>query len=152
TAFGGTPGESIYLLGETRDEFAGSIWAQVAHDRRGGTPPTVGVQGEATLARSVAACPADGLSPGADDPSEAGQAQALAEAALAGACGIRGVLPGDADPFVWLFSESSGRVIVSVPRGEEIRFQQMLTAQRIPHTRVGVTDPDADTFEVQGQF
>ena len=152
TAFGDTPGESIYLLGETRDEFDGSIWAQVAHDHLGGTPPTVDLQWEATLARILATCSEDGLITGAHDLSEGGLAQSLVESALAGECGIRVVLPEDADPFVWLFSESSGRVIVSVPRGEEIRFQQMLTAQRIPHTRVGVTDPDADTFEVQGQF
>ncbi|MBB1010700.1 phosphoribosylformylglycinamidine synthase [Dietzia kunjamensis] len=152
TAFGDTPGESIYLLGETRDEFDGSIWAQVAHDHLGGLPPTVDLTWEATLARIMATSSKDGLITGAHDLSEGGLAQALVESALAGECGIRVVLPEGADPFVWLFSESSGRVIVSVPRGEEIRFQQMLTAQNIPHARVGVTDPDSGTFEVQGQF
>ncbi|WP_407335695.1 phosphoribosylformylglycinamidine synthase subunit PurL [Dietzia kunjamensis] len=152
TAFGDTPGESIYLLGETRDEFDGSIWAQVAHDHLGGLPPTVDLTWEATLARIMATSSKDGLITGAHDLSEGGLAQALVESALAGECGIRVVLPEGADPFVWLFSESSGRVIVSVPRGEEIRFQQMLTAQNIPHTRVGVTDPDSGTVEVQGQF
>ena len=152
TAFGDTPGESIYLLGVTRDEFDGSIWAQVAHDHLGGTPPTVDLTWEATLARIMATCSKDGLITGAHDLSEGGLAQALVESALAGECGMRIVLPEDADPFVWLFSESSGRVIVSVPRGEEIRFQQMLTAQNIPHARIGVTDPDPSTFEVQGQF
>ncbi|WP_271800294.1 phosphoribosylformylglycinamidine synthase subunit PurL [Dietzia maris] len=152
TAFGDTPGESIYLLGETRDEFDGSIWAQVAHDHLGGLPPTVDLKWEATLARIMATSSKDGLITGAHDLSEGGLAQALVESALAGECGIRVVLPEGADPFVWLFSESAGRVIVSVPRGEEIRFQQMLTAQNIPHTRVGVTDPDSGTFEVQGQF
>ncbi|MFI8695000.1 phosphoribosylformylglycinamidine synthase subunit PurL [Dietzia maris] len=152
TAFGDTPGESIYLLGETRDELDGSIWAQVAHDHLGGLPPTVDLKWEATLARIMATSSKDGLITGAHDLSEGGLAQALVESALAGECGIRVVLPEGADPFLWLFSESSGRVIVSVPRGEEIRFQQMLTAQHIPHTRVGVTDPDSGTFEVQGQF
>ena len=107
---------------------------------------------EATLARIMATSSKDGLITGAHDLSEGGLAQALVESALAGECGMRIVLPADADPFVWLFSESAGRVIVSVPRGEEIRFQQMLTAQDIPHTRIGVTDPDSDTFEVQDQF
>ncbi|GAA1735348.1 phosphoribosylformylglycinamidine synthase [Dietzia kunjamensis subsp. schimae] len=152
TAFGDTPGESIYLLGETRDELDGSIWAQVAHDHLGGLPPTVDLAWEATLARIMATSSKDGLITGAHDLSEGGLAQALVESALAGECGIRVVLPEGADPFLWLFSESSGRVIVSVPRGEEIRFQQMLTAQNIPHARVGVTDPDSGTFEVQGQF
>ncbi|HHX85825.1 MAG TPA: phosphoribosylformylglycinamidine synthase subunit PurL [Actinomycetales bacterium] len=152
TAFGDTPGESIYLLGETRDELDGSIWAQVAHDHLGGTPPSVDLAWEATLARILETCSRDGLVTGAHDLSEGGLAQALVEAVLAGECGARIVLPEDADPFVWLFSESSGRVVVSVPRGEEIRFQQMLTAQQIPHARIGVTDPDSGTFEVQGQF
>ncbi|QGW23805.1 phosphoribosylformylglycinamidine synthase II [Dietzia sp. DQ12-45-1b] len=152
TAFGDTPGESVYLLGETRDELDGSIWAQVAHQHLGGMPPTVDLEWEATLARILATCSKDGLITGAHDLSEGGLAQALVESALAGECGLRVVLPADADPFVWLFSESSGRVIVSVPRGEEIRFQQMLTAQHIPHTRIAVTDPDSEAFEVQGQF
>ncbi|MBB1031800.1 phosphoribosylformylglycinamidine synthase subunit PurL [Dietzia sp. SLG310A2-38A2] len=152
TAFGDTPGESVYLLGETRDELDGSIWAQVAHGHLGGMPPTVDLRWEATLARILATCSKDGLITGAHDLSEGGLAQALVESALAGECGLRVVLPADADPFVWLFSESSGRVIVSVPRGEEIRFQQMLTAQDIPHTRIAVTDPDSGAVEVQGQF
>ena len=152
TAFGDTPGESIYLLGETRDELDGSIWAQVAHDHLGGMPPTVDLAWEATLGRILTTASRDGLITGAHDLSEGGLAQALVESALAGECGLRVVLPADADPFVWLFSESAGRVIVSVPRGEEIRFQQMLTAQNIPHTRIGVTDTDSDTFEVQDQF
>ena len=152
TAFGDTPGESIYLLGETRDELDGSIWAQVSHDHLGGMPPTVDLAWEATLGRILTTASRDGLITGAHDLSEGGLAQALVESALAGECGLRVVLPADADPFVWLFSESAGRVIVSVPRGEEIRFQQMLTAQNIPHTRIGVTDTDSDTFEVQDQF
>ena len=152
TAFGETPGESVYLLGETRDELDGSIWAQVAHDHLGGLPPKVDLKWEATLARILATSSKDGLISSAHDLSEGGLAQALVESALAGECGLRVVLPANADPFVWLFSESSGRVIVSVPRSEEIRFQQMLTAQNIPHTRIGVTDTDSGTFEVQDQF
>ena len=152
TAFGDTPGESVYLLGETRDELDGSIWAQVAHDHLGGMPPKVDLKWEATLGRILTTASKDGLITAAHDLSEGGLAQALVESALAGECGLRVVLPADADPFVWLFSESAGRVIVSVPRGEEIRFQQMLTAQNIPHTRIGVTDTDSGTFEVQDQF
>ena len=152
TAFGDTPGESVYLLGETRDELDGSIWAQVAHGHLGGLPPKVDLKWEATLGRILATSSKDGLITSAHDLSEGGLAQALVEAALAGECGVRVVLPADVDPFVYLFSESSGRVIVSVPRGEEIRFQQMLTAQNIPHARIGVTDTDSGTFEVQDQF
>ncbi|HJE89929.1 MAG TPA: phosphoribosylformylglycinamidine synthase subunit PurL [Dietzia timorensis] len=152
TAFGDTPGELIYVIGDVRDEFDGSIWAQVAHDHLGGTPPEVDLEWEATLARVMSACSRDGLVTSAHDVSEGGLAQSLVEAAIAGECGVRVVLPEDADPFVWLFSESAGRIVVSVPRGEEPRFQQMLSAQRLPHARIGVTDADSGEFEVQGLF
>ncbi|ANI91580.1 phosphoribosylformylglycinamidine synthase subunit PurL [Dietzia timorensis] len=152
TAFGDTPGELIYVIGDVRDEFDGSIWAQVAHDHLGGTPPEVDLEWEATLARVMSACSRDGLVTSAHDVSEGGLAQSLVEAAIAGECGVRVVLPDGADPFVWLFSESAGRIVVSVPRGEEPRFQQMLSAQRLPHARIGVTDADSGEFEVQGLF
>ena len=39
TALGTDPGEALLLLGDTHDEFDGSIWAQVTADHLGGLPP-----------------------------------------------------------------------------------------------------------------
>ena len=39
TGLGSDPGETLILLGDTRDEFDGSIWAQVTADHLGGFPP-----------------------------------------------------------------------------------------------------------------
>ena len=41
TGLGAEPGETLMLLGDTRDEFDGSIWAQVTADHLGGLPPAV---------------------------------------------------------------------------------------------------------------
>src|ERR1700721_1498607 len=41
TGLGSEPGETLILLGDTRDEFDGSIWAQVTADHPGGLPPKV---------------------------------------------------------------------------------------------------------------
>ena len=60
----------------------------------------------------------------------------------------------DITPFVALFSESTGRVLVSVPRSEEVRFTDMCTARGFPHARIGVTDgtgPEA-ALDIQGLF
>lgn len=152
TAFGAEPGESLYVLGETRDEFDGSIWAQVAHDHLGGTPPTVDFATEQLIADVVAVGSRDGLLTAAHDVSEGGIAQVLVESALAGECGVRVVLDEDTDPFTLLFSESAGRIVVAVARPEEIRFTQMLEAKNVPHTRIGVTDSSSNDFEVQGHF
>ena len=56
-------GHLIYLLGETRDELAGSAWADVIHDHLGGRPPTVDLEHEKALAEVLM----QGKSPRATD-------------------------------------------------------------------------------------
>ncbi|WP_032386369.1 phosphoribosylformylglycinamidine synthase subunit PurL [Rhodococcoides fascians] len=152
TGLGLEPGETLILLGETHDEFDGSIWAQVEHNHLGGVPPKVDLAREQLLADILLASSRDGLVSAAHDLSEGGLAQAVVEAALAGETGCRIIVPEGADPFVTLFSESSGRVLVAVPRTEETRFTGMCTARGLPWARVGVVDEGSDSIEVQGQF
>ncbi len=85
----------------------------------------------------------------AHDLSEGGLAQALVEMALIGECGARIVLDPDVDPFVQLFSESAGRVVVAVPRTEELRFTEMCSARGLPWRKTGVVDPESGALEVQ---
>ncbi|WP_192830040.1 phosphoribosylformylglycinamidine synthase subunit PurL [Mycobacterium sp. UM_Kg1] len=152
TAFGVEPGETLILLGDTRDEFDGSIWAQVTGDHLGGLPPKVDLAREQLLAEVLSAASRDGLVSAAHDLSEGGLIQAVVESAIAGETGCRILLPEDADPFVFLFSESAGRVLVAVPRTEESRFRSMCEARGLPATRVGVVDQASQELEVQGQF
>jgi phosphoribosylformylglycinamidine synthase len=149
---GTEPGETLILLGDTRDEFDGSVWAQVTADHLGGVPPAVDLARERLLAEVLTAASRDGLVSAAHDLSEGGLAQAVVESALAGETGCRIVLPEDADPFVMLFSESAGRVLVAVPRTEESRFRAMCEARGVPATRIGVVDQGSDAVEVQGLF
>jgi phosphoribosylformylglycinamidine synthase len=152
TALGAEPGETLLLLGDTRDEFDGSIWAQVTADHLGGVPPTVDLAREKLLAEVLVAASRDGLVSAAHDLSEGGLIQAVVEAAMAGETGCRLVLPEDVDPFVFLFSESAGRVLVAVPRTEESRFRAMCEARGLPATRIGVSDDGSDSVEIQGLF
>jgi len=152
TGLGREPGETLILLGDTRDEFDGSIWAQVEHDHLGGVPPQVDLAREQLLAEVLTAGSRDGMISAAHDLSEGGLAQTVVEAALAGETGCRILLPEGTDPFVWLFSESSGRILVAVPRSEETRFTKMCSARDLPWTRIGVVDQGSDSVEVQGQF
>src|ERR1700751_1522275 len=152
TAMGTEPGETLILLGDTRDEFDGSVWAQVTADHLGGGPPAGDLARERLLAEVLTAASRDGLVSAAHDLSEGGLAQAVVESALAGETGCRIVLPNGADPFVTLFSESAGRVMVAVPRTEESRFTSMCEARGLPATRIGVVDQASDAVEVQGLF
>jgi phosphoribosylformylglycinamidine synthase II len=156
TDFGTEPGESLMLLGDTRDEFDGSIWAQVTADHLGGRPPVVDLQRERLLADVLAAASRDGLVSAAHDLSEGGLIQAVVESALAGETGCRIVIPDGFESgtasFSFLFSESAGRVLVAVPRTEESRFQAMCEARALPVARIGVVDHESNAVEVQGLF
>ncbi|CAN5876206.1 phosphoribosylformylglycinamidine synthase subunit PurL [soil metagenome] len=150
----GTPGQMIYLLGETREELSGSQWALVAHDHLGGLPPRVDLAAERALAELLRHASRDGLVDAAHDLADGGLAQALVESCLRHDVGARVWLPDELDPFVALFSESAARAVVAVPRSEEVRFTDMATARGVPHVRLGVVDAgDGDpVLDVQGKF
>jgi len=150
TGIGAEPGESLLLLGETHDEFGGSAWAHVIHDHLGGLPPKVDLDRERLLAEILVAGSRDGMISAAHDLSDGGLAQTLVETVLIGQCGARIVLDDEADPFVQLFSESAGRVLVAVPRSEELRFTEMCTARGLPWRKTGVVDPESEALEIQG--
>jgi phosphoribosylformylglycinamidine synthase II len=149
-------GESIILLGATAEELSGSEWAWVTHGHLGGVPPKVDLERERLLGEVLVAGSRDGLLSSAHDLSEGGLAQALAESVLRYDTGARIVLPEEwqagTNPFVFLFSESAHRAIVTVPRSEELRFTEMCTARRLPWQRVGVVDAEGKALEIQDAF
>ncbi|WP_033436440.1 phosphoribosylformylglycinamidine synthase subunit PurL [Saccharothrix sp. NRRL B-16314] len=147
TGIGAEAGETLLLLGETHAEFGGSEWAHVVHGHLGGLPPKVDLQREKLLGEVLVAGSRDGMLSAAHDLSDGGLAQALVETCLIGEVGARVFL--EADLFTELFSESTGRVLVAVPRTEELRFTDMCTARGLPWRKVGVVDPESDALEVQ---
>jgi phosphoribosylformylglycinamidine synthase II len=143
TGLGG-PEDVLVLLGETRDELAGSEWAHVVHNHLGGRPPKVDLAREKLIAEVLAS----GLPSAAHDLSDGGLAQALVEACLISDLGCRVTLDGD--PFVQLFSESAGRVLATVPRADELRFLELCAQRGLPAHRLGVVDPLFGTLEIDG--
>jgi phosphoribosylformylglycinamidine synthase len=147
-----TDGAQIYLLGDTRDEFGGSEWMDVVHGFVGGTPPAVDLERERLLADILIDASRDGLIDSAHDLAEAGVAAALVESCLHGRVGVRVTVPDGMDPFVFLFAESTGRAIVTMPRSVETRFTELCADRGLPCTRIGVVDVLSADLEVQDQF
>jgi phosphoribosylformylglycinamidine synthase subunit PurL len=146
-------GQLIYLLGETRDELAGSAWADVIHDHLGGKPPAVDLAQEKALAEVLIRASRRGLLASAHDLADGGLAQAVVESALRHGLGARIELPEDADPFVWLFSESAARALVSVKEGADQDLVSLCRTNRVALTRLGeVTAEEDATLEVVGRF
>jgi phosphoribosylformylglycinamidine synthase len=139
-----TPGQAVYLLGTTRAELDGSAWADVVHGHLGGVPPQVDLAAERRLAAVLQNAARDGLVDAAHDLSEGGLAQALVESSLRYGVGVQVALESlcardGVTPFEALFSESTARAIVAVPRTEEVRFADLCTARGVPVLRIGVT-------------
>ncbi|HZA18339.1 MAG TPA: phosphoribosylformylglycinamidine synthase subunit PurL [Pseudonocardiaceae bacterium] len=133
----GDPGDEVWLLGDTRDEFGGSEWAHEVHGHLGGRPPAVDLAREQAIGEVLAAVSRDGLISGTHDLSDGGLAQALVEAALLSGHGARIELPAQLDPFVALFAESAGRVLLGVSGSHARRVAQLCTDHKVPVTRLG---------------
>jgi phosphoribosylformylglycinamidine synthase len=132
-------GDEVYLLGSTREELSGSEWAHVVHGHLGGRPPAVDLAAEKALGRLLA--DGVGLLTSAHDLAEGGLAQALVESALRRDVGVEVEL-GE-DPFVALFSESTGRVLVTVTADGAAALGELAERHGVPLARLGRTGGDA---------
>jgi phosphoribosylformylglycinamidine synthase len=144
-------GDAVLLLGTTRDELGGSEWCTVVHGHLGGRPPAVDLAAEQRLAGLLAGAAADGLLTGAHDLSDGGLAQALVEACLVGGCGATVTLPGS-DPFVALFAESAGRVLVTVAPTDADAVLGRARESGVPAERLGSTGGAALTIADVGEL
>ena len=147
-----TPGDAVVLLGTTREELSGTVWAEVVHSHLGGRPPAVDFEHELRLASVLVTASKTYLLSGAHDLSDGGLAQALAECALRGGKSMTVTLPAG-EPCAQLFSETPGRVLASVSGANLEALEALCAQQQIACARLGeVTDDGilrvADLFSV----
>ncbi|MDJ0752868.1 MAG: phosphoribosylformylglycinamidine synthase subunit PurL [Ardenticatenaceae bacterium] len=148
-------GEGIYLLGLTRDEIGGSHYAEIMNiDPSLSTCPQPSEESLAvyrTLYQAIQA----GLVSAAHDCSEGGLAVTLAEMVLASGLGAQINLyqvPTD-QPLTEaqvLFSESLGRLVVTVPKAKQEKFEALFEGLTL--AKIGdVTASDMLTVTVDGR-
>ena len=151
-------GNSLYLVGETKNELGGSHFALV-RSLKGGKSPSVDIPRARRTFYAVYQAIREGLVRAAHDLSEGGLAAAAAEMAFAGNLGAElwaehvsvDFVPGDreklaavpgvtaenaADP-VRLFSESNSRFLIEVPAENASEFEAILAEAEVPHAQVG---------------
>jgi phosphoribosylformylglycinamidine synthase II len=147
-------GNNIYLLGTTQDELDGSAWAKEIHDHLGGQPPKVDLEKERRLAELLHGASMQGLIESAHDVSEGGLAVAIVEASLRFNVGCRiwlgEMIERDGiDQTAALFSESQARVIVTVGREDDVKFQALCEARGVPVLRIGVTELPSNAVDIK---
>ena len=139
--------EELYLLGQTFDEFGGSIWQQVSGAGLSGLPPQVDLANEEKLMEFFQQ---PGVVSAAHDVSEGGVAQAIAELAIYSNKGVSLDVSGVYDDvFTALFSESASRVVVAATDGAAVVRRALELG--IPVVKSGETI-DEPVVRVEGQF
>ncbi|UFU02643.1 phosphoribosylformylglycinamidine synthase subunit PurL [Ruania suaedae] len=137
-------GREVYLLGTTRTELSGSVWAGVIHDHLGGRPPAVDLDAERALARVLVDAAAGGLAHAAHDLSSGGLMQSLTDAVLRYGVGAGldlAELTGrdGIDLTTALFAESGARALMAVNEGREQDLLRLAEAHGVPVLRLGTT-------------
>ncbi len=135
-------GDAIVLLGRTRNELGGSEYLKVHHGMVAGRPPKVDLVDERLLTELVVTAIRTGIVRSAHDCAEGGLAVALAECCIAGGIGAtvdaEGTLPAVAE----LFSESQGRIVVTVAPEHLGALKQLAATHGTPCTRIGTVGGD----------
>ncbi len=138
------PGDALYLVGETNDELGGSEYAALVSRRTkknvaGGKVPHVDARKNARVYDAIASAIQKGYVASAASVGRGGLAAALSKTAIAGQLGLRADLrriPGTArTAAATLFSESQGRVVISVRPGAEKEFERLFA--KLPCARIG---------------
>ena len=151
-----TPGNRIYQIGTTKNEFGGSHYCLV-NNQSGGQVPTLDVEQAKQVYSAVHASIDAGLIRSCHDLSEGGLAVAIAEMAFAANLGVELSLdpieseeiPDDDLQTVLLFSESNTRFLVEVSESDADAFEQQM--EGLPVYRLGnVTTTDRLDITLNG--
>ena len=132
-------GLDLYLLGETKEDLAGSEWAYL-HNQRGGIAPVADLQREMRLIELLVAGRTKKIFTAAHDLSQGGLAATLTEMVLRHHIGATIQLENVG---ISLLSESPGRVVVAIDPAQTNALTSEAAAQKIALTKIGVTGGDA---------
>jgi phosphoribosylformylglycinamidine synthase len=132
-------GARVYLLGETKDELAGSLFDEIAGAGVTESVAPAAPKHAPALYAALHSAITQGLVLAAHDCSEGGLAVALAEMAQAGELGIQlnEFATGQLPIAVALFSESNGRIVVEVAPEQAAAFEAAMRG--LPCTHIGTT-------------
>jgi phosphoribosylformylglycinamidine synthase len=132
-------GQAILLLGESREELAGSEWLWLRRGLEAGTPAAVDLAHERRLHGLLPELAAAGLAPTLHDVADGGLAVALAEACFAGPrpIGAEVAVADRIRPDALLFGEAPGRVLVATAAPEEVL--RRARAAGVPAREIGRT-------------
>ncbi|WP_169778127.1 phosphoribosylformylglycinamidine synthase subunit PurL [Campylobacter curvus] len=134
----GSAGTAIYLLGETKGEFAASLYAKALFDVVGGTLSEIDYKKERALWELVIAVNKAGVLEFANSVGVGGVAMSLAK--MACISGIGAECKFDVAQANFIFDESFSRALVGVK--DEAKFSELATKFGVKFEKIGMTGGD----------
>ncbi len=133
-------GSTIYILGDTKSEFGGSLYMKKLYGKVAGTHPEVNFESELGLWNLVIEANKAGVLKSAKDVNVGGVAIAAAKMAVVGQKGINIIMPLKDTKDI--FSESLSRAIVEVHYDDEPAFEELIAKHNVECTKIGTTGGD----------
>lgn len=128
------PGDSVYILGITRDELGGSEYYKL-FKAIGNSNPKVREKETIPMYKAFSKATEEGVVLSAHDLSDGGMAIALVECSIGSGFGIDVELDGmpreTENEDALLFAESAGRFVVTVKKENEEKFEKLMKGIRI---------------------
>ena len=143
-------GEHLVLIGHSDSHVGQSLWLEVCHDRREGTPPPVDLAAEKRAGECIRDLIKQGLVTAVHDCSDGGAAVTVAEMAMAGNIGMTMTAVEQVpNPAAILFGEDQGRYVVTTRDSDRVRA--IANAAKLFAVPIGVTGGDALVFDLVGR-
>ena len=133
-------GNILYLLGETKGEFGGSLYLKKMYGKVAGTHPNVDFAKELALWNTVIEANKQGLLKAAKDVNVGGIAIALAKMAVVGQKGIEANISLNDSKDI--FAESLSRAIVEVRPENCEAFEKVANSNNLEIIRIGQVTGD----------
>ena len=145
-------GDRVVLLGVASlhgdpASLAGSEYLELMHGLVAGRP-AIDLELEARVQRCCLRLIQEGLLHSAHDCSEGGLAVALAESAVQGNAGFRGMLAPEGRWDAALFGERPSRIVVSLAEAELTQLERLCQEEGVPYTALGTVG--GERFTVPG--
>ena len=127
----------IFMIGESPANANSSVYMREILGQRLTPVPDFNLETEFRLHEVMTKLIHESLLASAHDVSEGGLFTTLTESAMAGSFGYTISIPEGARKDIFLFSESQGRVVVTVNKKNLTKTEDILTKQEIPFLRLG---------------
>jgi phosphoribosylformylglycinamidine synthase len=128
-------GNSVYLVGETKSEFGGSLYFKELFDKVVGELPKIDYSKELALWDLVIKANEKGLIKSAKDLNVGGLAVALAKISARSGLSIDAKV--ELENSFDIFSESFSRAVIEVKNGDEVAFEELAKSLNLPVQKIG---------------